>query len=94
MNWQRCDKTDLDVFMHMGGGGGVSVFAVREMNVVLLATDLQPARWIDAFHEPDGTHRSLIVSGENGKHEDKVRRAIREADGTWSTTAVDGSQSE
>ena len=38
-----------------------------------LATDLQPAHWIDAFHEPDGTHPSLVVSGENEKHEDRVR---------------------
>ena len=43
-------------------------------------TDLQPAHWIDGFHEPDGTHPSLVVSGENEKHEDRVRRAIHEAE--------------
>ena len=41
-------------------------------------TDLQPAHWIDGLHEPDGTHPSLVVSGENEKHEDRVRRAIHE----------------
>ena len=56
-------------------------------------TDLQPAHWIDGFHEPDGTHPSLVASGENENHGDRVRRAIHEADGTWSTAAVDGSQS-
>ena len=58
-----------------------------------LATDLQPARWIDSFLEPNGTHPSLFASGENEKHEDRVHGAIHEADGTWSTSAVDGSQS-
>ena len=37
------------------------------------ATDLQPPHWIDGFHEPDGTHPSLVVNGENEKHEDRVR---------------------
>ena len=31
--------------------------------------DMQPAHWIDGFHEPEGTHPALIVSGENESHE-------------------------
>ena len=58
-----------------------------------LSTDLQLAHWIEGFHDPDGTHTSLIVSSENDQHEDSARRAIHEADGTWSATALDGSQS-
>ena len=58
-----------------------------------LSTDLRPAHWIDGFHGPDGTHPSLIVSGENDKNEDMVRRAMGEVDGTLSTPAVNGSQS-
>ena len=27
--------------------------------------DMQPAHWIDGFHEPESTHPSLIFSGEN-----------------------------
>ena len=56
-----------------------------------LATDLQPAHWIDGFHEPDSTHPVLVVSGENEKHEDGVRRAIHEADGTRWTSEFHGS---
>ena len=71
----------------------VRFFYISAPESTSLATDLQPAHRIDVCREPDGTHPSLVVSGENEKHEDGVRRAIHEADGTWSTSAVDGSQS-
>ena len=53
--------------------------------------DMQPAHWIDGFHEPEGTHPSLIVSGKNENHEDRVRRAIDEDSKSWSTAGAVGS---
>ena len=56
-----------------------------------VSVDMQPAHWIDGFHEPEGTHPSLIVNGENEKHEDRVRRAIDEDNKSWSTAGTFGS---
>ena len=56
-----------------------------------LEIDMQPAHWIDGFHEPEGTHPSLIVSGENEHHEERERRAIDEDSKSWSTAGTFGS---
>jgi hypothetical protein len=53
--------------------------------------DMQPAHWIDGFHEPEGTHPALIVSGENESHENRVRRAIDEDGKSWPTAGTFGS---
>ena len=53
-----------------------------------LEIDMQPAHWIDVFHEPEGTHPSLIVRGENDSHEERVRRAIDEDSKSWSTAGT------
>ena len=52
---------------------------------------MQPAHWIDGFHEPEGTHPSLIVDSENESHEERVRRAVDEDSRSWSTAGTFGS---
>ena len=56
-----------------------------------LERDMQPAHWIDGFHEPEETHPSLIVNGENESHEERVRRAVDEDSKSWSTSGTLGS---